>query len=425
MNGFVAEKCGKLYAVIKYKNEENRIKTKWISTGLDIKGNKRNAEKILRDKLVEFEKRNLFSCSIDNKILFADYLEQWLESVKENLQVSSYAGYKQQVKKIANYFRQTKIKLVDIKPVDIRNYYNYLQAQGKSVQLRQHYHVNIRKCLQSAVKSEMIISNPADKVDRPKSPKFIAKYYNEKELEKLFEVLENDKYKFAYVITAYYGLRRSEILGLKWSAIDFEKNTVSINHSVIETRIDGKKILIQKNNMKNKSSYRVYPLLPIIKDLLLKEKEKQEEYKKFFGKNYNNEYKEYICVQENGNLFNPSVLSSHLKLVIKQNNLKQIRFHELRHSCASLLLSMGINMKQIQEWLGHSTYNTTADIYSHLDFKSKMEIASNLTAFSNKVEELNQDDKKEPFKPSKYDQEIEELEKQLAQKRKLREEEMC
>lgn len=87
------------------------------------------------------------------------------------------------------------------------------------------------------------------------------------------------------------------------------------------------------------------------------------------------EYLEYICVDEMGNLIKPSYVTYCFSRILRDNNLCRIRFHDLRHSCASLLLVGGVPMKQIQEWLGHSDFSTTANIYAHLDFHSKLNSA--------------------------------------------------
>jgi fido (protein-threonine AMPylation protein) len=102
-------------------------------------------------------------------------------------------------------------------------------------------------------------------------------------------------------------------------------------------------------------------------------------YRKLFKRSYCTDYLDYVCVDEMGKLFRPNYVTDHFKLLLQRNGLRQIRFHDLRHSCASLLLSPGIAMKQIQDWLGHSTFATTADIYSHLDFNSKQESAAAIT----------------------------------------------
>jgi integrase len=105
----------------------------------------------------------------------------------------------------------------------------------------------------------------------------------------------------------------------------------------------------------------------------LAEKEKQEMYRKLFKRSYCRDYLDYICLDQAGKLMRPNYVTEHFSWLLEKNGLKKIRFHDLRHSCASLLLANGISMKQIQIWLGHSTFSTTADIYSHLDFHAQIE----------------------------------------------------
>lgn len=107
----------------------------------------------------------------------------------------------------------------------------------------------------------------------------------------------------------------------------------------------------------------------------VKLKEQQEEYKRVCGRCYNKKYLEYICVDEMGTLISPHYLTSSFPKLLEKNNLRHIRFHDLRHSCASLLLANGVPMKQIQEWLGHSDFSTTANVYAHLDYNSKLSSA--------------------------------------------------
>ena len=98
-------------------------------------------------------------------------------------------------------------------------------------------------------------------------------------------------------------------------------------------------------------------------------------YRRLCGRSYDNRYLDYICVDEMGTLTSPHYLSMAFQNLLKKNGLRHIRFHDLRHSCASMLLANGVSMKQIQEWMGHSDFSTTANIYAHLDFNSKLSSA--------------------------------------------------
>lgn len=127
--------------------------------------------------------------------------------------------------------------------------------------------------------------------------------------------------------------------------------------------------IVAKDRPKNKKSYRTLPLVPEYRRLLLQMKKHQEEYRELCGNCYHES--DYIYVNDIGEQIKPNYVTQHFKLVLRKNNLREITFHELRHTCASLLLKSGISMKDIQAWLGHSNYNTTANIYAHLESNSK------------------------------------------------------
>ena len=174
-------------------------------------------------------------------------------------------------------------------------------------------------------------------------------------------------FRLTQPLAAYYGLRRSEVIGLKWSAIDFTENTLTVRHTVHSTE-EG---IVAKDRLKTKSSYRTLTLEPFVRGELLKHREKQEQMKKVMRSAYSGEYTDYVCVDALGKLYDPDFVTGHFGQLLKKHNLKKIRFHDLRHSCASVLLAQGVPMKQIQEWLGHSDMSTTANIYSHLDAVTK------------------------------------------------------
>ena len=135
--------------------------------------------------------------------------------------------------------------------------------------------------------------------------------------------------------------------------------------------VDDKRTILLKDKTKNKSSYRSLPLIPEIREALLAHKQKIENNKKLCGNSYMKEYKDYICVNNIGKIFRPEYITDHFSLLLKKKELRHIRFHELRHSCATLLLAKNVPMKTIQEWLGHSTYSTTANLYTHLESNTK------------------------------------------------------
>jgi integrase len=197
----------------------------------------------------------------------------------------------------------------------------------------------------------------------------------------LFGIVKGSRLELAVILGAFYGLRRSEVVGLKWDAIDFNRKTIAIKHTVTEVTIDGKTIIVVKDRTKTKSSYRFLPLVKPFEELLLKLKAEQAENRKVCGKMYCKDYLEYIYVNELGERIRPNFITQNFSITLNNNKLKKIRFHDLRHSCASLLYANGVSLKEIQEWLGHSDISTTSNIYTHLDFNSKISSANAIISF--------------------------------------------
>jgi len=375
--GHLQEKNDFYYIVLSYKDADGKRKTKWEATGLSVKRNKKKAEALLLER-----RRNFMvptapaEIRLDDDILFSDFMLKWLEVTKSSVQITTYASYQGMVERIiAPYFRKRGIKLVDLKATDLQDFYTKQLERVKANSVI-HYHANIHKALKYAVKIDLIPTNPADKVERPKKNAFKGSYYSAEEIHALTEVAEGTKLEIPVLLASFYGLRRSEALGLKWDAIDFERDTITIKHIVTNAKIDGKYEIVCADRAKTKSSLRSLPLVSNIREKLLALREQQKENRRVCGKCYSKKYDGYVFVDAMGNIFNPRSVTANFSKLLEQNGLRHIRFHDLRHSCASLLLANDVPLKQIQEWLGHSDIGTTANIYSHLDYKSKITSAN-------------------------------------------------
>lgn len=383
ITGHLEEDKGKWYAAVNRYDTDGKRHVKWYNLDVEAKrGNKRKAEERLTELLeklnrgtdylsesltpAERERLRLSNSPVD------EYLVEWLEDHKRNITTRTYEGYKSYIdQRIVPYFREKHILVKDMTGDNINAFYRYLTEQGLKGTSQQRYHSVLHLAFKTAVKRRIIPANPVDQADRPKSKPFIASYYNADEMKKLLEIAEKDELHLVILLTAYYGLRRSEVLGLKWSAIDFTDKKIAIRHKVLEEsgEIHGYDV------MKTKSSYRTLPLIPVVEEALRNQISFRDEMKKAFRKGYCTDYEEYICTDALGRLYRPDYVSEHFALLLKNNGLRHIRFHELRHSCASLLLAKKVPMKMIQEWLGHSDISTTSNIYSHLDAESKLESA--------------------------------------------------
>ncbi len=419
--GSLQQRHGTWYVVVGYKDEFGKPKQKWISTGLRVNNNKTKAKiqmkKILKN--LDLPKQIEQNKEITQDILFVDFLNSFLQVKKQQVEPITINAYTKQASCISNYFKNMRIKLKDLKPYHIEGFYRTLYERGLSGNSVLHYHILIRECLQYAFKNDFVNFNVADKVDRPKTEGYKASFYSIEEIEKLFDCIKDNECKLPIMLTAMYGFRRSEVLGLKWEAIDFENKLVYVKHKIVETRLDGKRYIQMSDKMKTKTSNRTLPLLPQAEELLLKQKALIETNKQMLGKSYNKKYLDYVCVDNLGRLILPNRLTHNFIKIIKRNQLRHIRFHDLRHSCASIMLKNGVPMKQIQEWLGHADFGTTANIYSHLDYTAKQNSANTISSVFNFVDSKNkieeQPKQEEKDKTEELEEKLARLEEQLRQ----------
>ena len=369
--GHLTLKNGRYYAVLNYRNAGGQRKTKWVALGLPEKGNKRKAEAELARLRAEFEPPKEVGV-LSSDMLFADYLLEWLEIAKGRLAVATYSSYAAMIKRpVGPYFRQRNLTLRELEARHLQMFYSEMLRKVKPNTVI-HYHAIIHSALKYAVKTDMLVQNVADKVDRPKKNSFQPVFLSAEEMQKMFEALRGTKLELPVLVAAFYGFRRGEVLGLKWDAIDFERGTISVIRTVTTITVDGKQTEIEQQSAKTKSSLRTLPLIGSFREYFLQVKEAQELNKQVCGNCYNHEYDGFVFVDELGERMRANYLTSAFPKFLESHGLRRMRFHDLRHSCASLLLANGVPLKHIQEWLGHSDFTTTANIYAHLDYKSKI-----------------------------------------------------
>lgn len=401
--GHLQEKGGKYYAVLNCKHHDGKRFPKWIPTDLPVKkGNKRLANKKLdefRNLYNEYgelisETEKIVSPSIPEKsstvvsntadMLFADYMLYWLSYKETEVDPVTYAGYCDSVENhIYPYFIKLGVTLSQLEPKHLREFYRLERIgdpehgkKGKKGTTVVRYHCNIHNALEVAMEDGLVGKNAAHK-QRPKTDKFIGSFFLPEEALECIRLAEGTWLELAVLFGLFYGLRRSEIVGLKWQNFDFDRNLFTIAHTVTTYQRKGqKRVCYAKDKAKNKSSMRTLPLIPLFREKLLVLKEQQKEHFQLFGNSYNRQYLGYVYVNEIGELIKPDYISSAFSKFLEKNVLRHIRFHDTRHSCASLLLRNGISMKEIQAWLGHSDYGTTANLYAHLDMEESMLISA-------------------------------------------------
>lgn len=339
----------------------------WRSTRIKaIKGNKKKAQTQANEILGKYfnSNKNNNQCK---KILFSDFIYDWLHTVKaQKVKSNTAESYSYTVDKhIVPYFKRQRILLRDLTAMDLQKYYSYLISQKKlSPNTVKRHHANITNCLKYAVKNNYIKYNVARDVDLPKAQKFKGNYYTAEECENLVKACKGTNFEIV-IRLALYGLRKSEILGLKWSSIDFENKKLYIKSTAIKTTLG----MIYSDSTKTENSERSLLLsdntIKFLKELHCK----QLADKLKWGNKYNDN--DLIVKDENGTPLTSDQVYRRFKAILKSNNLRDIRFHDLRHTTASFLINNGAEMYEVQKWLGHSDISTTMNIYAHIDAASK------------------------------------------------------
>ena len=373
MTASLRVKNDKYYVVLTHTTDGKKNQT-WVSTGLSVTGNEGKARQIMLDMLGEKPEQ-----AAPPDMLFSDAVRRWLEDVRHRVDEVTYQGYEVQARAhILPYFDDLQIRLCDVDGETLQTYINVKAKFGRSdghgglsaVSLRQHKNV-LNQTLKLAQRDGLIQTNPADLVVMPHAAQFTGTFYTEAQMRDLLTAVKNERLYPIIYITALYGLRRSEVLGLKWDSINFAMQTLTIRYTVARvTKV------VEKNKTKNASSFRSFPLtddaVRLFKILL----QQEQYYRNHFGRDYIDN--DYVFTWEDGHPYSPDYVSHTFHKLLKKYDLPHIRFHDLRHTCASMLLSEGYGLKDVQEWLGHSDIKMTANIYGHLDIRCKRSIANGL-----------------------------------------------
>ena len=200
------------------------------------------------------------------------------------------------------------------------------------------------------------MKKPMELVKKPKRNQPKVDFYSSQETQELLKAVKGTKLEIVVTLTVAYGLRRSEVLGLRWQDVDFDMGRIAVCHTVVEGVEDGKRVICKKDTMKEEASYRTLPLFEPITEMLRDELKRKHPYNPI-----------YVCSDRYGRMMKPDVLTHDFKLFLEKSGLRHIRYHDLRHTTASLLIAEHVPLIEVQHWLGHKTMLTTANLYSHLD----------------------------------------------------------
>lgn len=388
----VQAKKGRLYAVIQVK-ENGKTKPVWRALGLPEGSNKSKVNKAYREVVKAFENDYAEQLARNAKpasdIPIFDYMCAHYRKIEKNIQKSTAESYHGMIYgRIRRYFTaRNNLTVGNITSTDIEDFYEWMFESGVVANTVIHYHTVLHSAFKRAFKDGLIDANPFDRIDRPKKNKFTGEHYSEDEMITMFRLFRGDVIYPAVVLAGGLGLRRSEALGARWSRVDWDKRTILLDTKVIEYKEDGKVIVEPIEEMKNKSSRRTLPIPDPVYEMLGEEREKQDLYRRMFKGSYNRKFDDYICVDQLGELLRPNRVTQRFSDLIERYDLRKIRFHDLRHTFASILINQDVPLLNVSAFLGHSDLATTANIYAHLDKSKKQESADIISNIFNRAKE--------------------------------------
>ena len=300
--------------------------------------------------------------------------EEWTKNHVSKLAIQTQSFYSDLWK---NHLKdKSNIKLKSITPKHIYDILDNVKARGidSGDRTRQALFKMLKAMLNKAVKWGYLASNPCHKIDTPKYQAPEKEIFNDADLDKMLKLLPSQelKYQSAAFFAVLCGLRREEIVGLKWNDIDFENKTLKIKRAAVQEKGRG----TVEGNTKTESSKRELRLPNELIPLLKRIKSEQAQKKLKLGEKWINE--DWIFTQWNGKLLNLATVSAWWSDFVNENKLKKITFHDLRHTAASYLIKSGTDIITVSKILGHAKPSTTTNIYGHVVEDAKKEALSGL-----------------------------------------------
>ena len=352
MQGTITKKGTKWYIVVDLgKDEKGKRKQKWIS-GFRTK---KEAQKKLPEVLQQINNSTFIDAE---NITVKEYLQYWLSDyAKPNVSPTTYERYSLTVSKVIDFMGNIKIQ--DIKPTHIQSFVTKLNRGDLAPSTVSSHYRTLNTAMNQAVKWRMIQVNPCYGVTPPKNNKTKMTVLEDHEVKKLFEATKDMPIYIVLLIAVTCGLRRGEILGLQWENIDFKNSTMSIENNVVRA---GKDVVMKET--KTSSGKRSVSIPANVLEVLKDVRKKQMEYRMLFGKDYHEN--NFVCTWPDGKPFSPGYITNTFSKLLKKLEIPAIRFHDLRHTHATILLKQGVHPKVVQERLGHSKISMTLDTYSHV-----------------------------------------------------------
>lgn len=330
---------------------------------LTFRGTKREAEREMTRLLNEL---NTGSFVEPSKLTVAQYLQRWLDDyAKVNVSAKTFERYGEHIRLHLNPSLGNHL-LSNLKPLHIQAHYSKMLQSGRrdgkgglSPQTVIHQHRVLREALQQAVKWQLLVRNPADAVEPPRAQRDEMAALDEAETACLLGAAKGTHLYLPILLAVTTGLRRGELLAIRWDDLDLKSSSLCVRQALQQTK-EG----ISFKQPKTAKGRRQIALPSLAVEALIRHKGEQAEQRLILGPRY--QYQGLVICEEDGQPLNPRNFSKAFAVFVDRRGLKDVRFHDLRHSHATQLLRQNIHPKVVSERLGHATIGITLDTYSHV-----------------------------------------------------------
>lgn len=318
----------------------------------------KDAQLALRKLLNEIDENKYIAPSKEN---LADYLEYWFAHYKKRIKITTVSSRKYLMDK--HLIRENPFSNKELSKVttsDIDSFYDLKLDEGYSASTIRKMHQLLNQAFSQAVKWKKVANNPVIDADPPPVKKEEMKVWSFNEIDLFLEHCKEERHHITFLLAIYTGMRRGEILGLKWSHIDFKNKTIQVERSLAHVAREGYVL----SPPKSEKSYRYVPIPDMLLDELRSHKNRQEKWKERLGPSYLDQ--DLVICTETGTFQDPRNVLRVMAGIIKKAKVSSIRFHDIRHTHASILLSEGVDIVRVSARLGHSNPKITLETYAHL-----------------------------------------------------------
>ena len=320
-----------------------------------VKGTKKQAEHVLRKMILDYENGNLIE---ESAMRLGDWMNEWVENYVIDVEATTMERYKTAIRTCINPYLGD-IRLKSLKARNIQQWINYLwKEKNLAPKSIRNVFLNLRSALNKAEALDMIARNPCKHVELPRQKKYKGNIYTAQEMKQMLELAKDTEIYLMLLLACYCGFRRGELAALSWDDVDFTTNTITIRQNTVYS--EGKKITKEP---KTAAGCRELTVGDSVMEEL--RKARADYIKRRLLKGCSFHHTNLVLCKENGEAYRPDGITYRWRKFMKENGLKEIRFHDLRHSCATAMIEAGIDPKTVQQRLGHADISVTLNIYAH------------------------------------------------------------